>query len=78
MHGDALFLHCHKDGQEGIIIVDGGPSENATKNPFVSEIENLPQKDLMLLTHFDDDHLWGIKSYIKKHRNDEHFPVRQL
>ena len=38
MHGDALFLHCHKDGQEGIIIVDGGPSGNATKNDigFVS------------------------------------------
>lgn len=78
MHGDALFLHCHKDGQKGIIIVDGGPSGNATKNPFVREIENLPQKDLMILTHFDNDHLWGIKSYIKKHRNDEHFPVRQL
>ena len=78
MHGDALFLHCHKDGQEGTIIVDGGPSGNATKNPFVREIENLPQKDLMILTHFDNDHLEGIKFYIKKHKYDEHFPVRLL
>lgn len=78
MHGDAFFLHCYNGDKEGWIIVDGGTSGNARFNPFVREIEQLPSKDLMVLTHIDDDHLGGIRAYVKKHQNDEMFPVKKL
>lgn len=77
-HGDAFFLHCIKDNNEGWIIVDGGPSGNARHNPFVNEVEKLPSHDLMVMTHQDDDHLMGIRAYIKTHMNDECFPVKRL
>jgi beta-lactamase superfamily II metal-dependent hydrolase len=78
MHGDAFFLHCYNGDKEGWIIVDGGTSGNARLNPFVREIEQLPSKDLMVLTHIDDDHLGGIRAYVKKHQNDETFPIKKL
>lgn len=78
MHGDAFFLHCHKGDEEGWIIVDGGTNGNAKFNPFVKEIEKLPSRDLMVLTHIDDDHLGGIRSYVKKHQKDSPFPIRKL
>lgn len=32
----------------------------------------------MILTHHDDDHLTGIRSYIKKHKQENPFPVKRL
>ena len=77
-HGDALFLHCQEGGEEGWIVVDGGASGNARFNPFIRFIETLPSHDLMILTHHDDDHLAGIRAYIKKHKKDNPFPVKRL
>lgn len=77
-HGDALFLHCQQGKEEGWIIVDGGPNGNAKFNPFIKFIEAIPSLDLMILTHQDDDHLMGIRAYIKKHKNDNPFPVERL
>ena len=76
--GDAFFLHCQKGDEEGWIIVDGGASGNAKFNPFIELIETLPSRDLMILTHHDDDHLAGISAYIKKHKTDNPFPVKRL
>ena len=59
-------------------MVDGGSSGNKKFNPFISEVEKLPSHDLMILTHHDNDHLIGIKKYIKTHKNDEHFPINRL
>ena len=28
MYGDAFIIHCQKDGEEGVVVVDGGPSSN--------------------------------------------------
>lgn len=77
-HGDAFFLHCQKGDEEGWIVVDGGASRNAKFNPFIKHIETLPSRDLMILTHHDDDHLAGIREYIKKHKTDNPFPVNRL
>ena len=77
-HGDAFFLHCQKGDEEGWIVVDGGASSNAKFNPFIKLIETLPSRDLMILTHHDDDHLAGIREYIKKHKTDNPFPVNRL
>lgn len=77
-NGDALFLHCKKGKEEGWIIVDGGPSQNAKFNPFIREIEKLPSHDLIVMTHQDDDHLVGIKAYINSHKGDDIFPSKRL
>lgn len=77
-HGDALILHCNKSDKKGIIVIDGGPSSNPRFNPFITEVENYLPIDLMVLTHFDDDHLVGIKSFIEKHQNDIPFPVKRI
>ena len=77
-HGDAFFLHCQKGNEEGWIEVDGGASGNAKFNPFVNLIETLPSRDLMILTHHDDDHMAGIWAYIKNHKKDNPFPVKRL
>lgn len=78
MHGDAFFLHCYKNGEEGYVVVDGGPSDKATKNIFVDEVEKLPRIDLMTLSHQDADHIEGIRTYVNHHIDDRPFPVRRL
>lgn len=78
LHGDSFFLYCMKGEEKGIIVVDGGPSTNSVHNPFINEVEKLPQIDLMIMTHHDDDHLIGIKDYITKHKKDIPFPVKKL
>ena len=77
-HGDALILHCSKNGNRGIIAIDGGPYPNPRFNPFIKEIEKHLPIDLMVATHFDDDHLVGIKRFIENHRNDNPFPVKRI
>lgn len=76
LHGDAFILHCQKNGNDGVIVVDGGPNRDSRK--IVSQLDALETIDLMVLTHYDDDHIGGILSYIKKHKSDRPFPVKQL
>lgn len=78
MHGDAFFLHCWKGEEYGVIVVDGGPSSNALRNPFVNEVEKLPKIDLMVLSHQDNDHLIGFKTFVKRHLKDVPFPCNKL
>lgn len=77
-HGDAFFLHCKKGDEEGWIVVDGGASSNVKFNPFVKLIETLPSRDLMILSHHDDDNLAGIRAYIEKHKTNNPFTVNRL
>ncbi len=76
LHGDAFILHCQKDDNKGIIVVDGGPNRNSRN--IVSQLDKLGIIDLMVLTHYDDDHIGGILSYIKKHKTNRPFPVKQI
>lgn len=77
-HGDAFIIHCYKGDEEGYIIVDGGPLKKPIFNPFLKEVENISHIDLIVLTHQDDDHLVGIKEYVKKHKADNPFPVDRM
>ena len=77
-HGDAFILHCYKGGNEGYIVVDGGPYCMHSWNFISKQFEAIPHIDLMILTHHDDDHIGGIIRYIKAHKNDNPFPVRKM
>lgn len=74
-HGDAFIMHCSKNGNSGIVVIDGGPYPSPRFNPFIKEIENHLPINLMVMTHFDDNHLVGIKRFIENHRNDNPFPI---
>ena len=76
LHGDAFILHCQKDDNKGVIVIDGGPNRNSRN--IVRQLDALGVIDLMVLTHYDDDHIGGILSYIKKHKSDRPFPVKKI
>lgn len=76
LHGDAFILHCQKDDNKGVIVIDGGPNRNSRN--IVRQLDALDAIDLMVLTHYDDDHIGGILAYIKKHKTDRPFPVKQI
>lgn len=66
--GDAFILHCRKGENTGVIIVDGGP--NACGRNIVNQFKQIPKIDLMVLSHFDDDHIAGIKKFMCDFRLD--------
>ena len=76
LHGDAFVLNCRKGENTGVVVVDGGPDKNS--HQVVAEFEKLGDIDLMVLTHYDLDHIGGILAYITKHKNDRPFPVKEI
>ena len=45
LHGDAFILHCHKNGNNGVIVVDGGPYRDSRK--IVSHLDALNTIDYL-------------------------------
>ena len=62
-HGDAFILDLWKGEKHGCIVVDGGPPISG--NTVMKELLQLEHIDLMILTHFDDDHIRGILKYVQ-------------
>lgn len=76
LHGDAFILHCQKGNNKGVVVVDGGPNKKSRN--IVTRLDALGMIDLMILTHYDDDHIGGLLAYLNKHKNDRPFPVKQM
>lgn len=75
-HGDSFIINCERSNNYGVIVVDGGPKNR--KNQIIKELSSFSHINLMILTHYDDDHIAGLVEYTKRHRNDEIFPVDNL
>lgn len=74
--GDAYILHCEHNGKNGIIVIDGGPK--ITSLQVTRELSMLGHIDLMVLTHFDHDHIAGLQRFVDSHITAEHFPVDEI
>lgn len=71
-HGDAFVVKTLSAGKPYTIVIDGGP-EN-TDELISSYYQRLGFIDLMILTHFDEDHIAGLKKYVKVYK-DSKLPV---
>lgn len=60
-HGDAFVIKTTSEGKPYTIVIDGGPG--ATDELIASYYQRLGYINLMILTHFDEDHIAGIKAY---------------
>lgn len=75
-YGDAFIIHCDVPGHKGTIVVDGGPK--TTSLQVVSKLRSLESIDLMVLSHFDHDHIAGLYRFISHHISDIPFPVSEI
>lgn len=76
-HGDAFIISIGNDKEHHYIVVDGGPSSKYCIDDVVEELNKLPVIDLMVLTHYDDDHIAGLIEYISNY-NGKSLPVKQI
>lgn len=75
-HGDAFIIHATKGDNRGTIVVDGGPAQSRIK--VLRKLEELDRIDLMVLTHFDSDHITGLITFLEQHTDPENFNVKEL
>lgn len=71
-YGDAIVIRTKADGNPFTIVIDGGP--RGTVKKVSKYYEELGHIDLMILTHFDEDHIAGILEYAKLF-SDKSMPV---
>lgn len=63
--GDSFVIECDKGGNHGVVVVDGGPSGGGKiLDAKLKELGVIP--DLMVLTHYDADHIAGLSQYVTK------------
>lgn len=71
-YGDAFVIMTKANEEPYTIVVDGGPY--STRNDIARYYSTLGKIDLMILTHYDEDHILGILKYMKLHA-DQSLPV---
>lgn len=75
-YGDAFIIECSKDDKKGVIVVDGGPG--SCRVEYIKKLKEYESIDLLVLTHFDEDHIGGVLSYIKAIKDSDPFPVKEM
>ena len=75
-YGDSFVIECQKAGQKGIVVVDGGP--RGCGNVLQAKLEDVGTPDLMVLTHYDDDHIGGMTQYIKACNKQNKLPAWEI
>lgn len=72
--GDAILLQLRKENKKALIVIDGGYSQHYTKlkkrvYELLPDFEN--KIDLIVCTHYDNDHLEGISLLLDDCKKDE-------
>ena len=75
-HGDAFVIECNRGENHGIIVVDGGP----TGCGFIlqNKLKLIGRPDLLVLTHYDDDHIGGLLQYFTTCKDDGIIPAVEV
>lgn len=68
-HGDALIIQFSSKNGDYTIVIDGGPSETAEY--VVNLYDKLGYIDLLVLTHYDEDHIAGLLDFFSCHKKDK-------
>lgn len=68
-HGDAIVIRIDNEVDHAIIVVDGGPINGAER--IADYYDTLGHIDLLILTHYDEDHIGGLLEYIGRHTKDK-------
>lgn len=74
-HGDAIVIKTKAGDRDLTIVVDGGP--RGVAEDIADYYQKLGDIDLIVLTHFDEDHISGLISYFKKVGTGK-IPVRKF
>ena len=76
-YGDSFVIECDKGGNHGLVVVDGGP--NGCGKILKAKLDELGERpDLMVLTHYDDDHIGGLIQYIKTCMKEGMHPAEEI
>ena len=67
-HGDALIVEAELNGETFKIVIDGGPEESA--DTIADIYLRLGHIDLLILTHYDADHISGLLRYFELLKSD--------
>ena len=68
-HGDAIIIRIDNDSNQILIVIDGGPNDCAER--IADYYDTLGYIDLLILTHYDEDHIGGLLEYIGRHTRDK-------
>jgi len=65
-YGDANIIKTKAGDKPYTIVVDGGPESTAEE--ISRQLQALEHIDLMVLTHFDEDHIMGLIKYVERYK----------
>lgn len=75
-HGEAFIIYASKGDNNGVIVVDGGPAQSRIK--VLRRLEQFDKIDLMVLTHYDSDHISGLNTFLEQQTDSEKSCVKEL
>ena len=75
-NGDSFVIECDKGNRHGVVVVDGGPTGYG--EVLLSKVEETGIPDLLVLTHYDDDHIGGLTQYINACIAKGVFPAKEV
>lgn len=75
-YGDSFVIECKKGENRGVVVIDGGP----TGCGYILQdiVKDVGVPDLMVLTHYDDDHIGGLLQYINSCRDENKIPAKEV
>ena len=75
-HGDAIIVKFESKTKLYTFVIDGGPSETAEE--IADVYDNLGYIDIIILTHYDENHISGLIEFFSRHKNDKNERVGQV
>lgn len=75
-HGDAIVICIDNESHHVKIVVDGGPLNCAER--IADYYDSLGYIDLLILTHYDEDHIGGLLEYLGRHTRDKSVLIGEI